>query len=211
MHFQLRGLLCSEIAISTVWPLVSYLNSMVCCLPVSVSQIVDYCCVRSAGSWSGLFSFNSKALYAAARFCRWVSGPAPCCFFSQCGILHCHLLPTKDKLIDISVDCVVSMPYRSVRKKKERNRKYYACNSEQLKARGVSLYEEDPGKKKAAAQAYYNAHRVERKASLSSYYDAHKEKRKASFSSYYDAHRKERRHIMARDRNVATTNFDPKP
>ena len=40
-----------------------------------------------------------------------------------------------------------------MRKKKERNRKYYACNSEQLKARGISLYEEDPGKKKAAAQA----------------------------------------------------------
>ena len=40
-------------------------------------------------------------------------------------------------MTDISVDCVVSMPYRSVRKK-ERNRKYYVCNSEQLKARGIS-------------------------------------------------------------------------
>ena len=47
------------------------------------------------------------------------------------------------------------MPYRSVRKKKEHNRKYYACNSEQLKARGISLYEEDPGKKKAAAASLY--------------------------------------------------------
>ena len=54
------------------------------------------------------------------------------------------------------------MPYRSVREK-ERNRKYYACNSEQLKARGISLYEEDYGKKKAAAQAYnYDAHRDEK-------------------------------------------------
>ena len=85
------------------------------------------------------------------------------------------------------------MPYRSVRKKKERNRKYYACNSEQLKARGISLYEEDPGKKKAAAQAYYDTHREERKASFSSYYDAHREERKASFSSHYDAHREERK------------------
>ena len=45
----------------------------------------------------------------------------------------------KDKLTDISVDCVVSMPYRSVRKKKERNRKYYACNSEQLRKKYAGL------------------------------------------------------------------------
>ena len=50
-----------------------------------------------------------------------------------------------------SADCVVSMPYQSVRKEEEYNRKYYARNSEQLKARGISVYEEDPGKKKAAA------------------------------------------------------------
>ena len=96
-------------------------------------------------------------------------------------------------MTDISVDCVFSMPYRSVRKKKERNRKYYACNSEQLKARGISLYEEDPSKKKAAAQTYYDAHREERKASFSSYYEAHREERKASFSSHYDTHREERK------------------
>ena len=54
-------------------------------------------------------------------------------------------------------------------RKKERNRKYYACKSEQLKARGLSLNEQDPGKKKAAAQAYYDARREERKASFSSY------------------------------------------
>ena len=85
-----------------------------------------------------------------------------------------------------SVDCVVSS-------KKERNRKYYACNSEQLRVGGISLYEKDPGKKKAAAQAYYDAHREERKASFSSYYDAHRGERKASFSSYYDAHKEERK------------------
>ena len=138
MHFQLRELLCSEIAISTVRPLVSYLKSMVSCLPVTVSQIVDYCCVHFARSWSGLFSFSSKALYAAARFAIGSADRLLAVFFSQCRILHCHLLPTKDKLTDISVDCVVCMPYRSVRKKKERSRKYYACNSEQLKL-GVYL------------------------------------------------------------------------
>ena len=40
--------------------------------------------------------------------------------------------------------------------KKECNRKYYACNSEQLKTRGMSLYKEDPGKKKAAAASLYS-------------------------------------------------------
>ena len=102
-------------------------------------------------------------------------------------------LANKHKLTGFSVHCVVSMPYRSVRKKKERNRKYFAYNSEQLKARGVSLYEEDPGKKKAAVQAYYDVHREERKASFSSYYDAYREERKASFSSYYDANKGERK------------------
>ena len=40
------------------------------------------------------------------------------------------------------------MPYRSVRKKKEHNKKYYACNFEQLKTSLFlkSLYEEDPGR-----------------------------------------------------------------
>ena len=45
----------------------------------------------------------------------------------------------KDKLTDISVDCVVSMPYRSVRKKKEHNTKYHACNSEQLRKKYEGL------------------------------------------------------------------------
>ena len=114
-------------------------------------------------------------------------------FFRSAGFYTAISCQTRDKLTDISVDCVVSMPYRSVRKKKERNKKYYACNSEQLKARGISLYEEDPCKKKAAAQAYYDAHREERKASFNSYYDAHREERKASTSSYYEAHREERK------------------
>ena len=74
-------------------------------------------------------------------------------FFSRsAGFYTAISCQPKDKLTDVSVDCVVSMPYRSVRKK-EGNRKYYACNSEQLKARGISLYEEDPGKKKTAAQS----------------------------------------------------------
>ena len=45
---------------------------------------------------------------------------------------------------------------------------YYACNSEQLKVKDMYLYEEDPGKKKAAAQAHYDAYREERKTSTSS-------------------------------------------
>ena len=31
------------------------------------------------------------------------------------------------------------MPYRSVHKKKERNKKYYACNSEQLRKKHAGL------------------------------------------------------------------------
>ena len=47
-------------------------------------------------------------------------------FFRSAGFYTAISCQPKDKLTDISVDCVVSMPYRSVRKK-ERNRKYYAC------------------------------------------------------------------------------------
>ena len=133
------------------------------------------------------------SLYAAARFVVGSADGLFAVFFRSAGFYTAISCQTRDKLTDISVHCVFSMPYRSVRKKKERNRRYYACNSEQLKARGISLYEEDPGKKKAAAQAYYDAHRDERKASFSSYYDAHREERKASTSSYYEAHREERK------------------
>ena len=121
--------------------------------PVSVSQIVDYLCVRSARSWSGLFSFSSEA--RCHPICRSVSDRLLAVFFPQCGIYTTISCQPRDKLTDISVDCVVSMPYRSVRKKKEHNRKYYACNSEQLKARGISLYEEDPGKTKAATASLH--------------------------------------------------------
>ena len=54
-------------------------------------------------------------------------------FFRSAGFYTAISCQPKDKLTDILVDCVVSTPYRSVRKKKERNRKYYACNSEQLR------------------------------------------------------------------------------
>ena len=92
-------------------------------LPVSVSQIAVY------------------ALRDQSRsICRWVSGPAPCRFFSVVRDYNYTAISCepKDKLTDISVDCVVSMPYRSVRKKKERNRKCYACNSEQLRMKTIS-------------------------------------------------------------------------
>ena len=178
-------------------------------LPVSVSQIVDYFCVRSARSWSGLFLFIREALCTLPlNFPLGQRTGSLLVFLRSAGFYTAISCQPRDKLTDFSVYCVVSMPYRSVRKKKEHNRKYYACNSEQLKARGISLYEENPSKKKAAAaslyklqphkkimsaQAYYDAHREERKASTSFYYDAHREERKASFSSYYDAHREERK------------------
>ena len=52
-------------------------------------------------------------------------------------------------------------------------KEYYTCNSEQLKVKDMYLYEEDPGKKKAAAQAYYDAYMEERKTSTSSYIMMH--------------------------------------
>ena len=82
-------------------------------------------------------------------------------------------------MTDISVDSVVSMLYRSVHKK-EHNRKYYACNSEQLKARGISLYEVDLGKKEAAAASLYKLQPHKKIMSAQAYYDAHRKERKAS-------------------------------
>ena len=80
-------------------------------LPVSVSQIVDYCCVCSARSWNELFSFSSGALYAAARFAVGSADRLLAVFFPQCGIpytaIYCQ---PRDKLTDISV---VSMPYQA--------------------------------------------------------------------------------------------------
>ena len=92
-------------------------------LPVSVSQIA-------------VFALRDQGPVRCRSICRWVSGPAPCCFFRSAGFYTAISCQPKDKLTDISVDqvdCVVSIPYRSVRKKKERNKKYYACNSEQLR------------------------------------------------------------------------------
>ena len=56
-------------AISTAWPLVSYLISVVSFYRYLFRRLLCLLC-------------EIKALYAAARFCRWFSGPAPCCFFS---------------------------------------------------------------------------------------------------------------------------------
>ena len=110
-------------AISTVWPLVSYLNSMV--------SFYRYLFRRL---WSiAVYVLRDQSPVRCRSICRWVSGPAPCCFFRSAGLYTAISCQPKDKLTDISVDCVVSMAYRLVRKK-ERNRKYYACNSEQLKS-----------------------------------------------------------------------------
>ena len=165
-------------AISTVWLLVSYTR-----WSPFTSICFAGCCVRSARSKPCTLPLDLSLVQRTGSLLF---------FFRSAGFYTVISCQPKDKFTDISVDCVVTMPYRSVRKK-ERNRKYYACNSEQLKARGISLYEEDPGKKKAAAQAHYDPYRDERKVPFSSYYDAHRDKRKASFSSYYDAHREERK------------------
>ena len=112
-------------AISTAWPLVSFkLDGLL--LPVSVSQIA-------------VFAQRDQGPVRCRSICCWVSGPAPCCFFRSAGFYTAISCQPKDKLTDISVDCVVSVPYRSVRKKKERNKKYYACNSEQLRKKHAGL------------------------------------------------------------------------
>ena len=109
-------------AISTVWPLVSYLNSVVFFYWCLFRRLLCSLC-------------EIKALYAAARFAVGSADRFLAVFFRSAGFYTPISCQPKDKLTDISVDCVVSMPYRSVRKKNEWNRKYYPCNSEQLKAR----------------------------------------------------------------------------
>ena len=113
-------------AISTAWPLVSYLISMVSFYRYLFRRLL--CTLREI-----------KALYAAARFAVGLADRLLAVF----SVVRDCTLPfscqPKDKLTDISVDCVVSIPYRSVRKKKERNKKYYACNSEQLRKKHAGL------------------------------------------------------------------------
>ena len=66
-------------AISSVWPLVSYLNSMVSFLPVSVSQIVDYCSLCEI-----VERIVFQALYAAARLAVGSADRLLAVFFPQC-------------------------------------------------------------------------------------------------------------------------------
>ena len=84
---------------------------------ISVSQIAVYALQRSKPLDLPLGQRTGSLLF----------------FFRSAGFYTAISCQPKDKLTDISVDCVVSMSYRSVRKKKERDRKYYACNSEQLR------------------------------------------------------------------------------
>ena len=76
-------------AISSVWPLVSYLNSMVSFYRCLFRRL--WTIVRSARSWSGLYSSPVRC----RSTCRWVSGQATCFFSRSAGILHCHLLLTQ--------------------------------------------------------------------------------------------------------------------
>ena len=95
-------------------------------LPVSVSQIA-------------VFALRDQGPLRCHSICCGVSGPAPCFFFRSAGFYTAISCQPKDKLTDISVDCVVSIPYRSARKKMERNKKYYACNSEQLRKKHAQI------------------------------------------------------------------------
>ena len=93
--------MCSEIL--TVWPLVSYLNSMVPFYRYLFRRLLCSLC-------------EIKALYAAARFAVGSADRLLAVFFRSAGFYTAISCQPKDKLTDISVDCVVRMPYRSVRK-----------------------------------------------------------------------------------------------
>ena len=99
-------------ALSTVWLLMSYLNSMVSFYRYLFRRLLCSLC-------------EIKALYAAAGFAVGSTDRLLAVFFRSAGFSTVISCPPKDKLTDISVDGVVSMLYRSVRKK-ERNKKYYA-------------------------------------------------------------------------------------
>ena len=113
-------------AISTAWPLVSYLNSMVSFYRYLFRRLLCSLC-------------EIKALYAATRFAVGLADRLLAVFFRSAGFYTAISCQPKDKLTDISVDCVVSIPYGSVRKKNERNKKYYSCNSEQLRKKHAGL------------------------------------------------------------------------
>ena len=96
------------------------------------------------------------------------------------------------------------MPYRSEHKKRayfknldkagkrECNTDYYVRNSDKVKARGRSLYEEDPSKKKAAVAASYKLCPGRKCAASKSSYTARPELRKAMFKKYHTIHRNAR-------------------
>ena len=92
-------------AISTAWPLMSYLNSMVSFYRYLFRRLLCSPC-------------EFKALYAAARYAVGLADRLLAVFFRSAGFYTVISCQPKDKLTDISVDCVVSIPYRSVRKKR---------------------------------------------------------------------------------------------
>ena len=81
-------------AISTAWPLVSYLNSMVSFYRYLFRRLLCSLC-------------EIKALYAAARFAVGLADRLLAVFFRSAGFYTAISCQPKDKLTDISVDCVV--------------------------------------------------------------------------------------------------------
>ena len=78
-------------AISTVWPLVSYLNSMVSFYRYLFRRLLCSLC-------------EIKALYAAARFAVGLADRLLAVFFRSAGFYTAISCQPKDKLTDISVD-----------------------------------------------------------------------------------------------------------
>ena len=71
------------------------------------------------------------------------------------------------------------MPYRSPIKKRACAKRYYVLNSEEIKARGRSLYWSDPDKIKVVARTSYHADPKKKKAAVRASYGADPDKKKA--------------------------------
>ena len=87
-------------AFSTAWPLVSYLNSMVSFYRYLFRRLLCSLC-------------EIKALYAATRFAVGLADRLLAVFFRSAGFYTAISCQPKDKLTDISVDCVLA--YRTDR------------------------------------------------------------------------------------------------
>ena len=79
------------------------------------------------------------------------------------------------------------MPYRSKRKQRAYFNNYYVQNSQNIKARGRSLYQSDPDKIKAVARTSYHADPDKKKAAVTASYVADPDKKKAAVRALYVA------------------------